>query len=247
MKKWKLIILSFLLFCFLGCQEILLDNSIQDVDEGELSYNMSYFTMEIYSIVATNSSLNDGQRLLLMQSLEILQTRYPDLGNVISYLLKNGGPIMFKMNSALACDAGYDSSSRAIEFKYADFIEPERILEEILHTVQHSLYGYQTMLDSRKNVEYEVRVFRDILEYKACTMEGMECNRYRGISGDEDRTYQGAYKGWISMFISTNLSVISLSEFNSFAQQWKGYTNTNFNISFYPSLINTFWIYRTGE
>ena len=72
------------------------------------------------------------------------------------------------MNPYLDADAAYDSYT--IEFRDEFCIEDERVLEEILHAAQDIAYGYEMIRFSRKNVEFEVRVLRDIWEYRRCLL-----------------------------------------------------------------------------
>ncbi|MEY8590020.1 hypothetical protein AALK14_01040 [Butyricimonas hominis] len=233
MKKPLLLGISLPVIFFLGCQESLLEEPFMDI-EGEEIAALHEADGRIARIIASGSSLNDGQRFLLLQSLYYLEARYPELEKVIEYIMGMRGPIMFKMDSSIVGDASYDSYT--ISFKYEYCIEPERLLEEILHAAQDILYGYSAMQKARKNVEFEVRVFRDILEYRACE-QNHEMYKFRPRASHLD-----SYNAWLFCLSMRNLQNKALESFNEWVQGWDNseYLYTSFDLLFYPQLIPLF-------
>ena len=84
--------------------------------------------------VLDNPKITDQEYDKYLRELINLEEKYPELEDVISYIVDNRGPILFNMNPNLDSDAAYDSHT--IEFKYEFFIDDERVLEEILHEDQ---------------------------------------------------------------------------------------------------------------
>lgn len=223
--------------CFFSCQDSLLDTASSEHGD-EKTCALSQAEGTISRIIADGSTINGKQYGFLLQSLYYLEARYPELEKVIEFIMNNRGPIMFKMNNNLAGDAAYNSHT--IEFSNDYHIEPERLLEEILHATQDILYGYYNMQNAIKNVEFEARVLRDIWERKACEKEGIAPN-CRGCAYHVEE-YQQEYSTWIFSLSIPSLQSFPLQEFNTRTQTWydPGYLYAVFNPSFHPQLITMF-------
>lgn len=233
MKRIAFIFLVILWFT--SCQESPLEDSISEVTtESELDI-ISRGMLPVERIFAFTSPLTSDQKLFLFRCLQSLEEKYPELEDVISYIVDNRGPILFKMNPYLDADAAYDSYT--IEFRDEFCIEDERVLEEILHAAQDIAYGYEMIRFSRKNVEFEVRVLRDIWEYRRALREGLPIIDLRGSK-------LSSYRAWIFSLTLQNLLQASIPQFNELAEGWHDplYDGPNlfFNPDFTPRILKYF-------
>ena len=145
----KRITLIFLVILHLtSCQESPLENSLSEVTMESELYIPTPPHIKYECIIAPSSTLTPWQKQYLFECLYSLETKYPELDEVISYIMKNRGPLFFKMNPNLGGDAAYDNCT--IEFKEDYYIEDERVLEEILHAAQDIDYGYELMRFAKK-------------------------------------------------------------------------------------------------
>lgn len=229
----KRILLIFLVILwFTSCQESPLEDAISEVTTESESYQLRPSGTKYYAIIAPTSPLTPMQKQYLLECLYSLEMKYPELDAVISNIMHNRGALMFTMNPNLTSDAGYDFSG--IEFKSDLFIEDEMVLEEILHVAQDINYGYEVMRYATKNIEFEVRVLRDIWEMRRAQREHSPTWYLRGFEKF------GEYNAWIASLSCGNLFFLGVPKFNEYAQIWNDPRYNRYNLPFYPDFNPSF-------
>lgn len=237
MKRIAFIFLVILWFT--SCQESPLEDSISEVTtESELDLFRPSGT-KYYAIIASTSPLTPMQKQYLLECLYSLEMKYPELDDVISYIMQNRGALMFKMNPNLSSSAGYDFSG--IEFQSDIFIEDEMVLEEILHVAQDIHHGYEVMRRATKNIEFEVRVLRDIWEVRRAQREHEPTWDLRAFKKD------GEYNAWIFSLSCGNLFFLGVPKFNEYVQKWNDPLYARYNLPFDPDFNPSFLKFFVGD
>lgn len=217
---------------FTSCQESPLEDSISEVTTENELYLILPTDTKYAVIISPASPLTPIQKQYLLESLYSLEMKYPELDEIIDYILKYRGSILFKMNPKLNAEAAYDLST--IEFQREAFIEDERLLEEILHVAQDIYYGYDVMRNAEKNIEFEVRALRDIWEFRRVYLRNQELScTYRGINSNE-------YVSWITIIGSQNINFVDISKFNTFVNEWDDPFYMGLNLPYDPNFSPRF-------
>ena len=230
----KKITFIFLVILYLtSCQESPIENSLSEVTmESESNYLVPPH-IKYETLFAVSSTLTPEEKQRLFECLYSLGEKYPELDEVILYIMRNRGPLTFKINPKLEGYAAYDFFT--IEFKGETYINDETVLEEILHVAQGIDYGYELMNECAKNVEFEVRVLRDIWELRRYNRDLSQTYTFRGGDG-------GEYNAWLAGLSLGNLFLRGVPNFNKYAQEWyeSGYNDLPFDPDFNPSFLKTF-------
>ena len=235
----KRITFIFLVILYLtSCQESPLENSLSEVTmESESNYLVPPH-IKYETLFAVSSTLTPEEKQRLFECLYSLGEKYPELDEVILYIMRNRGPLTFKINPKLEGYAAYDFFT--IEFKGETYINDETVLEEILHVAQGIDYGYELMNECAKNVEFEVRVLRDIWEYRRVQREGLSIY---GVRGDRSNSY----RGWVISLTYLNLHILGVPQFNEFAQNWEDPFYIGYNLPFCPDFVPGFLVSFRGD
>lgn len=127
-----------------------------------------------------------------------------------------------------------------IEFKYEFFIDDERVLEEILHAAQDIKYGHEMMRCSIKNIEFEVRVLRDIWELRRAMIRTQPPATYYDLRGNKSDEYHM----WLIILSFQDLRFKDIPDFNVWADRWYEPLYDGhylpFNPDFNPSFLKSF-------
>lgn len=199
----------------------------------------------ILQLISNESELSPQELTMLQSALYQLDEQYPRLIKLLQSYYKDFGSIVFKMDSAINGDAMYSGDTGMITFHSIGYITSERVLEELLHAVQHGVVyrdklkkDMNYMAKSKRNIEYEVLVFQDVMRYwkaRQDAAEGIGDGNVglRGASDNED----GSYRAWLFSLITWNLRDVALAEFNSWAKDWPEFWNLTYNPDFEPLLL----------
>lgn len=232
------------IICRILLSLIIVNFSCQQIDFDVVEENISCDLVSRSSPVVDYSSIfnwagsrfSPSEKNLVIWHVNDLLLKYSEFGKVLEKLSQAGSRIRLEVDSNLSYPAAYDFSTDVIYFKSDFFITGDCIMEELLHALQKILYGgFLNMFASRKNIEYEVKVFRDILEYRRLNHLGQGLTSYWGICEFDSLEYQGSYRAWIE-FISWKFYDSFSTTFNSFAEWWQG-EGGRYNVEFPPLLI----------
>lgn len=172
-----------------------------------------------------NSTLTPHQKSLLEAAIEKIKEKCPEFAELFE-LLKNT-PLIFKIDptkTALAC-----YTDGTICFADESTIAVQYLLEEFIHAVQDlTLYGSDQMHISYKNVEFEAKVFQDVVLWQQGWGGAM-----LGSYGADD-AFITDYDGWI--INGSDNKALLIDRFNDFCNQWTGYGG-RYNPNFAPLLI----------
>ncbi|WP_155828276.1 hypothetical protein [Butyricimonas synergistica] len=245
MKYIRLIITSFVVCIFSSCQDVFdMHEGDEEILESALyrPYDPPAYIKEYFSRIFDSSESKTGE---YYKFLEVASFMYEDqLGHeLLEFLIENGVIITFKIDPYLSGMAMFDTSNWTITFRDIASITQESVEEEILHAVQLVLCGASTMSRSSKNIEFEVKVFRDLWEAVK-----MNCipSSYFGISGLEREGYEDEYKIFIACLYNWGWGDFFNDKFKELSEEWKGET-LQYNKYFSPYLISTFWPLKESE
>lgn len=183
------------------------------------------------------STLSKNQKKLLVASGDSLIQLYPQMKKMMYDIFNRFNSIKFEIDPFLENFACYDAATHTISFRSEECINRNCLLEELLHALQTCWQGLYPPL-CRKDKEFEVKVFRDMLEYRRLKFPNYFI--FWGLSEREaeDPEYKNAYPLWI-LAAACNLESL-LGDFSVFSSKWKGEGGQS-NASFIPWIIEMYY------
>lgn len=199
----------------------------------------------ILQLISNESELSPQELTMLQPALYQLDEQYPRLIKLLQSYYKDFGSIVFKMDSAINGNAMYSGDTGMITFHSIGYITSERVLEELLHAVQHGVVyrdklkkDMNYMAKSKRNIEYEVLVFQDVMRYWKARQDAAEGigDGNVGLRGATETT-KNLYTNWLLLLTMWNMRDVALSEFNGRAKDWPEFWNLKYNPDFEPLLL----------
>ena len=247
MKKLVLFIcVGLLCVLFHNCSTSSIDSEeIFEEMRAENSLSGEMVLRDILQLISNQSDIETSDKLILQRTLQQLDAMYPRLKALLQLYYRNNGAIIFRIDPALPGDGMYSTESKVITFRSAAFITPDRLLEELLHVVQHFVaYGDRMKEDrnymqkSKRNIEYEVLVFQDIMRYLKARKDAEEGRGDGSVAlRGANAATEGEYKAWLFSIIMPNLRQKALESFNGRAYSWGAFGNLPYNEEFNPLLL----------
>ena len=233
------IILFFTIYAFSSCQDAFERNDEEEVLEFAtlyFPYEPTAAIKEFFSTFLDHSNVNTAE---YYKFLEIASYIVSDsLGyRLLKDLSESGIMITLKTDEHLGGLGMFNIYDCTMTFRDKDAMTQETVLEEILHAVQFSLYE-QMMLYAKKNVEFEVKVFRDLWDLRVSG--GGELSSYAGISFYDTQGYKNDYPVFIMYLFNEGWWYFFGESFRNLCEEWKG-ENLEYNPYFTPLLIETYW------
>ena len=167
--------------------------------------------MEVKALSAFKP-LTPSQKNKLNNAIQQIVEKSDVYRNMYSHLVALGVKITFEINPDKF--GPYGGIARYINgtmtFYDAEFIDVSIITEEFIHAIQEfDTFGTENMLAARKNIEFEAKVIRDIID---------SSNGYAGNIGQSD-AFQKGYRNWISN-IREHGAPAAVIRFNEFCNSW---------------------------
>ena len=200
---------------------------------------MAVITAEGHSVLVidplyhSNSTLSTSEKQALENAVIAFRNKYPAFGALYHALVANGITIAFKIDPNISSNAQYGINGN-IYFKNGNTINSDNLAEELIHAMQHNIYG-SVFTNTVKNYEFEAKVFQDL----ACTFSGLGCPMF--AASGQSFAYQ--YSLWVDSFVFPSNRFFEgndIIQFLAYCSQWTGYSGT-FNSSFTPDLLLSFF------
>lgn len=183
--------------------------------------------------------LTDSEYHNLSVRATIMYAYYPIMQKFTNDLLMKNVTIKVGRDISLFDEDGYyHPYKNSIFFHKKLDIQEYHILHELLHAVQHHIFGYSMNSNAVKNIEYEAHVARDLLE---CIRRNGQFE-FAGAMGVPNYELRMEYKAWIE-----ELSICALTgkdfegilrgKFNTWTKDWKSYTDKSWDSKFFPYLL----------
>ena len=189
------------------------------------------------AMYASTSTLTSTQITLLNSAINSLANNNPFYKAIIQYINSKGIKIKFWIDPSLVNDdayAKYEKSTKSIAFRSSGYITADKLREELIHAVQHNIYG-SAFTNTVRSYEFEAKVFQDL----ACTMNDGVCP-YIGSIG-QDSQFETQYNKWIRDLNNYgNFATSDVAQFNNFCSRWNGYSGST-SSSFTPQTLLNFF------
>jgi hypothetical protein len=218
--------------------------------QGGSGGNFSQGTQWIFNFKILQGLIGYTSSLNLLEKEKLTHVMQLFIGNNIAsvyktfynYMLKIGLQLDFRMNSDLNTPASYSVTEKRIEFSSINSINFDSLIEELVHAVQDKDFYGNEMFSTRKNCEFEAKVFIDIVS-QIGAYEGKGPAYYKvpmthtGNDGFADR-----YISWINEIVYEQFGQFKGNDeflFRQFCEEWNGYNGT-YSSSYVPQLIKAF-------
>lgn len=189
-------------------------------------------TPTVDGIMMPNTSLTPAQKAKLESALNEFISAFPEQGKMYLFLKNAGFKLCFRVSTSAISMAQYDLTDHSITFRTTDDIIYDNLREEMFHAIQHcDIYG-ERMPSLRKDVEFEVKVFMDLLT------ERSGYGMYLGSMGQNGKFMQ-EYNDWIGKVIKGTDTI--LDRFYYFCDQYTAYpgkANGSFSAEFIYKYFN---------
>lgn len=180
-------------------------------------------TPKLNAIYNDKSTLTESQKKLLQTALNDFTNSGSQYRKIYDDLANSEHPVklIFSIDpQTLATKqglAGYIDGKML--FKNEDCIRASYMREEMIHALQAlRVYGEYHMKACRKNVEFEAKVFQDLVtELKG---EG----GWKIGSANQSSEFMQEYDSWINSFINNRNINLFIGRFHEFCNPWTGYT-----------------------
>lgn len=191
-------------------------------------------TPNLIPIYGKNSTLTPTQKGKLEVALVEFINKSPVYKALYDMLAQKFTKIAFHINAKIIDEglAGYDAKTEAISFKNTNCIEEVYLEEELIHAFQHMVLYKDDIYAWRKNVEFEAKVFRDMVNMK----EDIWGEKFGTYAAEEE--FRNAYESWLPKCIDGFTFV--QQNFNSLCNEWTGYGG-NYSSSFVPEVIRDYF------
>lgn len=171
------------------------------------------------AIYDSGSDLDDPQKEDLKNALGEL-TDNPSFRDLLQNMIDKKIKLKFSINPALNKEspACYIPASHSIAFRTPEDIKSYYLEEELIHAMQHSIYG-SNFIPSIKNFEFEAKVLRDLLNQKLGFLESFIGNY------NQSESFQKKYSDFIKM-VSSNAGGFTKAHlliFYALLKEWTGY------------------------
>ena len=210
--------------------------------------NRKWQLKDILQLISSESDLTMQERMKLEISLQQLDDWYPRLKKLLQSFYGDYGSLVFKVAPLPEGEGMYNADTGVITFSNITYITPERVLEELLHVVQHLVVYREKlkedgnyMAKSKRNIEYEVLVFQDVMRYWKARRDADEGigNGDVGLRGATEATNK-EYCSWLFSLTMWNTREFALLEFNNRAENWPEYWMLLYNPDFQPLLLRNY-------
>lgn len=181
--------------------------------------------------IINETNMNSVQLGLLGKALNELKN--DKLGNMLYNSLKDDFKIGAKMKPTSVYDAIYSKKNKCVYFKSDTDIDANKLLEELVHAVQHSKYGDE-MTSAIRNYEFEAKVIQDI---NCATNKGGFCG-YIGEVGMMDNTEW--CKDYEKLIEANVWNEKSLNSYYELGNEWNQYQGA-FDDKVAPIVINWYF------
>lgn len=255
MKKLKLLVCFSALFWALGCSEDPM--ALQDnlpLPSGMETRSDGYpgdFDLAYALIDHERSTLDPLQMWNFCANMQGLMAQYPLFRTLVQYLYEQSEMARYKIvlnidpyiNGRACFSIGYNYNS--ISFQSQWEIHGDNILEEIIHAVQFWVYGYTMMTQSKRNIEFEAKLFIDIMYYHDSN------NTNRLIWNINNSNFDINAFQFVELYYCDFFNLVcgdvhqrvhALDRFNATVNAWGGERNASYNPYFFPDMFGLFWI-----
>ena len=185
----------------------------------QTSWFFGYNPLQTSPIFSPFSTLNLLEKQMLADIFVLLcqSCTQEDYISVYNYLMQKNIKILFKMDASISAQAAYNQATKEILFKYINAITLTNLAEELIHAVQdYGFYG-NTMLNAKRNVEFEAKVFRDLAERFHNADAPISCDlsayNWAGLEG-QSNNFESQYIPFINSILQNR--VFSMSDVIAF-------------------------------
>ena len=193
----------------------------------------------VNAIYHTRSTLTESQKKLLETALKGFTNSGSQYRAIYDKLADPVFPVklIFRVDpqalQSTEALAGYINGQ--ILFRSNYYIRAHYIQEEMIHATQELVfYGRNHMEACRKNVEFEAKVFQDLVTRLKEEGGGMIG------SVDHSNEFMDKYKNWIDGFVENHNIYLFIRRFNEFCSSWRGYSG-NYQASFVPEVLMSYF------
>ncbi len=255
MKKLKLFVCLSALFWASGCsldpmepQDNLPPSAATETRSDDY---FSTYDLALALIDHERSTLTTQQISDFCLELSGMMAIYPYLGPLMEYLYERTQATNFKL--VLNIDSSINGRARfklgdsynTISFKSGEEIHGDNILEEIIHAAQFWLYGYRVMGESTKNIEFEAKLFMDIMYYQNSNNTNRLLWNINNSNGDIDsfQFVELYYSEFFTQICGNSVQrSFALDNFNFYVNVWGGEPLASYNPDFWPDMLGRFYI-----